>query len=323
MRKRNVFRGKADPNDRCQLPSALRHSGFTLLELLVVTVVLTVLVAILIPVTTCGCRGRSSGLKDGTQIQQIHKGMLIWAADNKGSLPIPSEVAVFGGAFLTQPNRMLNTSARLSSAMIGQNFFTPEICVSPVEVSALVSVDDDYDYSQYRPAQGEFWDDRFTADPSRGSNTSYAHLALCGARLGTHWQNSTNWRNSATSNAPLLGNRATGGGPFVLGGATSGPDHDRSITLEFHDTGNQWSGNIVFADNHREMVTGLTHPSVTYTPAGATVPLLDNFFTAEFMDAWVNGRAQPEASNDVWMGLFVSASADGRSCSPRFDPLKP
>ena len=290
-------------------------TGFTLLELLVVTVISTIFVSLLITSMTAR-RGCTSSLSDGTQSQIIHKGALIWAADNKNLLPTPSQiVAKHGGTAPT--DFTLNTTANLFSALVVQNYFTPEICVSPVEVSALVSVADDYDYNQWQPARGLFWDRGFTADLTLASNTSYAHLALCGGRNRLHW------KDSANSLSPILGNRGTGGGAFGLGGAISGPDHDRSITLKFHGSGGQWAGNIVFADNHREMVTGFIHSGVTYQPAGASKPRPDNFFAAEFLDAWVNGQARPEASGDAWLGLFVEASADGLSCTPRFDPLNP
>ena len=45
--------------------------------------------------------------------------------------------------------------------LVMQNYFTPQLLVSPVEVSKSVRVKDDYDWSRYDPAAGVLWDDSF------------------------------------------------------------------------------------------------------------------------------------------------------------------
>jgi len=297
-------------------PRPRARTAFTLVELLVVTLVLLGLVALLTPALNCS-RCRSPITKDSTQQRGIHQSLLVWAKENRDRMPTPSRIAAGLSSGPTREDLSLNHSAAFYSSLIMQNFFTPEVVVSPVEVSGLVTVDDDYDYTRYQPSLGVLWDTRFRADVSRGSDVSYAHLAMCGARYRSQW------RPSLASNFPMLSTRGPGGGPFGLGGATDGEHFTRSITLEFFVPKDQWSGNLCFADNHIEVHVGQTHPAVTYQPAGAAKPLLDNFFAAEFLDAWVNGQAKPEASGDAWLGLFIDASADGLSSTPRFDPLTP
>src|SRR5688572_28604520 len=65
-----------------------RKQGFTLVELLVVIAIIALLIGLLLP-ALAKARANAQSLKDKTQIQQIHKACLVFAADNKNRLPTP------------------------------------------------------------------------------------------------------------------------------------------------------------------------------------------------------------------------------------------
>ncbi|MHC4909924.1 MAG: type II secretion system protein, partial [Planctomycetota bacterium] len=65
-----------------------RKRGFTLIELLVVIAIIALLIGLLLPALAKAQRNAKS-MKDQAQIKQIHQTFLVFAADNKGRLPLP------------------------------------------------------------------------------------------------------------------------------------------------------------------------------------------------------------------------------------------
>src|SRR5690606_1793926 len=93
----------------------------------------------------------------------------------------------------------LNTTDNLFSASITHNYFTPDLAVGPTEPSSRVLVKENYNWNWYDPKIGQHWagigangfvnqQERFRADLGVLSHTSYAHLALFGARLQFEWK---------------------------------------------------------------------------------------------------------------------------------------
>ncbi len=227
-----------------------RHSrhycGFTIAELIIVTVVMVFIVSIgvmLFPIATQGSIEGAKRLKDATMQEQLHQSMMIWARDFDGQYPLPGLINRLPDPELDMntPNTgpedfTLNHTAPLYSAMIAQNYFTPALVVSPLEPSSRITEKEDYDYSTYNPVADSYWDNTFSADLRSTSHTSYAHMALCGERKHKYWRDTM-----ASTGVPLLGTR----GP--KDGATTGPQYRDSITLLFSGPEDQWFGNVVLS----------------------------------------------------------------------------
>ena len=67
----------------------------------------------------------------------------------------------------------LNHSAALYSAMIGQNYISPDVLISPVEVSNHVREKMDYDWNVIDPTRSMLWDETFVMrlhDTKLGAN---------------------------------------------------------------------------------------------------------------------------------------------------------
>ena len=104
--------------------------------------------------------------------------------------------------------------------------------LSPASVSrgdrGLVEIDTDYDFTVYDPRGGVYWDPSFTADLARGSNASWAHMPLQGARHDNHW------RSSMSGSFPVFGSR----------GPRDGIPTVDSVTCP----NGSWTGSVWFGD---------------------------------------------------------------------------
>ena len=189
---------------------------------------------------------------------QIHKGILVFAADNRGIYPTPGLIdrLPFNGAKVAgrgEEDVSINTTANLFSALIAQDYFKPELCIGVTEPSSHVVDCSDYNFNAYSPATGSFWDTNFKADLHNTSNVSYAHMPIWGDRKLKEW------RSTAGNKTPVLGNR----GP--LGGV---PD-PHSITNDIFPPKGKWSGNIVYADNSVQFTTDF--PTIKRSESGGYI----------------------------------------------------
>lgn len=181
--------------------------------------------------------GTVHSMEDKINLSQLCQTFLFAAQENNGSLLVPSDFQ--GGRDPT-----VNTTANIYSAFIMQNRIPPTMLISANEQSPLIWPDDDYDYTKYNAAAGQFWDPGFSADLSYDSNVSFAHMPLFGKR-------SDAWRKpSFDTRTPLFGNR----------GPKDGIDDPNSYTYGKDGT---WAGHIVFGDGHVEFTTTFTPPNVT------------------------------------------------------------
>jgi len=305
--------------------------GFTLVELLVVIAIIPLLIGLLLP-ALAKARQNAASLKDKTQIQQIHKGALTFANDAKGKLPTPGLInrlpdnpappGVGNQPGIGPEDFTQNTTPRLYSAMIAQNFFTPEICIGTTEVSNRFKAKAQYDYNAYKPANDVYWDDTFLGDPSVANadcNTSYSHMGLFGARKRN------NWKDNQSSAVPVFGTRGTGGtyNGQAFGGSLTGDEYTKSPTLELHGPKQQWNGHVCFNDNHAETLDTFFHPLVAYYPQNSINQTKDNIFAAEFTDFLTVPGGTALSSNDAYLGMFSAADNTGNNGTPKFDPLTP
>jgi len=201
---------------------------------------------------TPGKRTKMRTRKDATQLNQIHKAMVIFAAEMDGTMPRPGLIdrqpTEVNGRKMNVPGRgeedtTANTTANLYSTLICMNYFTPQLVVSPIERNPKVVEEKNYNYDAYSPIEDQYWDDTFRADLEGESNVSYAHLVLSGERMKAQW------RNTMDAQFIVLGNR----------GPLDGEPNDRSFTSGPHGA---WAGNVVFSDNHTELITSFTPESL-------------------------------------------------------------
>lgn len=205
-------------------------------------------------------------LRDGTQLKQIHQAFIIFAQESEGSMPLPGLIRRLpvNGQYIPgrgEQDITLNTTANLYSAMIMQNYFTPELCVSSWERSDNIKVNENFNWDAYNPTQAIYWDDQFNADLTKQSHTSYAHLLLTPKRQ-------REWRDSMRSDFIHLSNR----------GPKDGKGDPASITCDHEG---KWAGHVVFGDNATAWGRAMTHKDITLKKSDDEESVRDNFFAIE------------------------------------------
>ncbi len=234
--------------------------GFTVIEGVVVVIVVVLLAAILLP-GVVGGRGRvPSSVRDGTHIRGIHQGMVLFALNNKDQYPLPSlldtENFTIDGTAESK-----DTTANIMSVLIYQNFFTPELCVSPAETNPAIRIENRYEFTAPKTAVNPakaLWDPGFNTDftaanPTRVAGFSYAHQMPFGVRR------EKKWNNSFSSNDAIVANR----GPLVTS-VTKGKKESvdmafnkDSLTLLIHGGRSTWEGNVAYNDNSIQFETSM------------------------------------------------------------------
>ena len=222
-----------------------RH-GFTLIELLVVMAIIALLLGLLLP-ALAKARATARQVKDGTQLNQIYKGWLVYSTEKAtDSLPTPGLINRVGNT----PGRGKEDTGRnshdnLFGACVTLEYFNPNIMVSPSESSGNVVANPIYDIQAYSPAQDVYWDEdnvtRMKADLQNTCHTSYATMLLTGQRKDQNWSNRLNSRHA------LVGNRG------VENSSYADNDYLSSKTLQIHGGRKEWVGNICYGDGHVEL----------------------------------------------------------------------
>ncbi len=261
--------------------------GFSLLDGVVVIMVLAVVLGMGI-VYSLLPRARPVGgtLTCSKRANMIRYGLELFANDNGGVYPVPTEISPETAAITTQSG---NSSASLFSYMTFNTYYSPEVIICPDDASPNIVVKTDYRYGvagdlNWNPAW--MWDPNFSADISQpGANVSYATLAMIGDRRKTQW------RNSYDPNFAVVADR----------GPMNGAWDATSVTMKSHDNPKEWSGNVAFNDGHVQKFTFTKKDKAPFTFNG------DNLFRVD--DA--------EKGADIWLGLF--GPTDETTTTPYWD----
>jgi len=239
-------------------------------------------------------------------------------------------------------NFAFNSTSRLYSVCIARELFNTDIVIGPTEYpgsnvvekgksSTLgLPADQPYNYAAYDPTLDTsdtnplgYWDDTFLAridmgnpsgTPTGVSNVSFAHQPLFGERkkLG--------WRANGDSSRPLLGTR----GVKHLNNGTPAPanplDYRLSPTLLLHGTRQEWSGNLIFADNHAE-ITNTFYPKQTsfICPNSGSTLERDNIFNMDFACGQSGVTAAPK-QGDAILAFTVGIAVQENNGTLAYDP---
>ncbi len=283
------------------------QSGFTVVELFIVLVVLAVCVALILPMFG-RARTTQIAMKCSTQIRGIMQGMVIWAQSNGDRYPLPSIVDKANGtvALATgETPQSKDTSANIMSLLIFNGYIPAEMCVSPQEANANIKPYEGYMFSAPTTAakpDAALWDPAFNADftGTKPGGLSYAHqLPRESEDAATPFTESKSmrWGNSFSSLDAAIGNR----GPQAKGVDVSKDPpvatlvNPNSRSLLIHGAPSTWEGNIGFNDNHVEFNNATTLFAGHYSDAtGAKKP--DCLFFDE-PDAGLSGNN--------FLGIFI------------------
>lgn len=200
--------------------------GISRLSVIVALLCVVILFAIALPLANRYRRDRFS-MRDNVPLTFIHQSLIVFSNEF---------TSMRGRPGLALDDRILSTTANLYSAMITQNYLSPNILISTFERNPAVVQDKDYDYNAYDPANDVYWDPNFVADLETGSNVSYAHVPLVGDRLVLQW------RNTSGANVAVVGNRGPADGVASADSYSCWKD-------------GSWRGNLVFNDNHLETLS--------------------------------------------------------------------
>lgn len=284
-----------------------RNRGFTLIELLTVMAIISLLVGLLLP-ALAKARAQAQLTKDQAQIKQIHTAWISFAREYDGAFPTPGLINRLPdtgrGNLGNRPGRgpedaTANTTCALFSVCIMQNYFAPQLAVTPTEPSAFVLVKDDFNYDLYDPVGDIYWDEDFFCKLRSISHVSYAHTPICGERKVREW------RDSMNSRFAVLGNRGVVDGNDQPGSQ----DYQQSITLKLHGGREQWVGNVLYNDNHIEVENSFWPEGLTYfDPLNASVASLpDNIFRNQTA---AGGGNNSGTGFDIWLTIVAGIRVD-------------
>jgi hypothetical protein len=248
--------------------------------------------------------------------------MLSMAQETKGlKMPTPGLINRVG----TDPGSgtedyVQNRTQWLYSACVARNLFNTDLLLGPTEINPQIVEYKNYNYDMYRPAQDTYWDTGMAANVAAAagstnfSNTSYAHLVLCGYRKDNQW------RGTLDSTKPHFVTRGTNEG------TTQGANFEQSPTLRLHGPAKSWEGNCCFADNHMEYIESFKPENVSWECDSLNLTK-DNIFAHEFTQGTCvprndAGAPQSFAGGDSWLGIHPNAASQ-YLCIPVYDPNMP
>jgi prepilin-type N-terminal cleavage/methylation domain-containing protein len=194
--------------------------AFSLVELLVVVFVIVVAVAVVLPAIQPHHGGCSRQMKDATQVRGMLQAMVVWAGQNKGKYPLPSELDLQDATVAGVPALEKDNTGNILSILIYTGGISTDLCINPAESNTgKVEIDGGYTYDSpsgaANPANA-LWDPGFAGTPEDDpgahrrapgmGNQSYAHILPFGNRL-------SRWSDTYTTTEAAFGDR----GPEYIG----------------------------------------------------------------------------------------------------------
>lgn len=291
-----------------------RKRGFTLIELLVVMAIIALLIGLLLP-ALAKARATAKLTKDSTQVRGIHQSWLVFSREFQGILPTPGLINrqafdMPGQGAIHMPGRgkedkKKNSTANTHAVCIMNNYYSPELAISPAEVSANVASKDDYNYDMLNVTADVYWDTTFDANLTNVSHTSYASMPIAQERQLKHW------RDTMNASFPMIGNRGVQHGDFQT------DTYNNSKTLQIHGGRKEWLGNIVFNDNHVLVSKTFIPEGVNYVLAGQSLP--DNIFKNDT----TTGSANSATGSDGWLLIISKAPVNMQGTADQINGFIP
>jgi hypothetical protein len=159
-------------------------------------------------------------MKDATQVRGMLQAMVVWAGQNKGKYPLPSELDLQDATVAGVPALEKDNTGNILSILIYTGGISTDLCINPAESNTgKVEIDGGYTYDSpsgaANPANA-LWDPGFAGTPEDDpgahrrapgmGNQSYAHILPFGNRL-------SRWSDTYTTTEAAFGDR----GPEYIG----------------------------------------------------------------------------------------------------------
>lgn len=298
--------------------SPARGRGFTVAELIVVILVVVLLVGILLPAMGGRRRGVSRQMRDSIQVRGVVQSLVVWASNNNGRYPMPSELDLEGRT-VAEPGRAKDTTANILSLLIFNGNISPENLVSPLEANtAQVKLSTNYQYT--RPAAAlepdkALWDPAFRGTPidrpalagvvAGVGNNSYAHAMPIGERLKKQWTDSYSSTDAVFGNRGPTYTADDSGASMAKWPLMPGATGTSSNTLLIHGGRTTWEGNIGYNDGRVVFETKPNPDGLSFRRLDGTLGS-DNLFVNESDEA---GGDRP-GSFDAGLNMYLRPIAD-------------
>ncbi|MFN3165882.1 MAG: type II secretion system protein [Phycisphaeraceae bacterium] len=203
---------------------ARRSAGFSLTDLMIVTVVIVGVLAMQLP-TDAASRRTAKRMQNSTQLRGIHQGLVTFANSNKNNF------AGLNSRGETLPDNDRNTGSSGDGEfvqarywiMLRGDFFTPEYAISPSETAKVTEYEPGLD-NIAAPVQ---WNDRV-------KHYSYAMLDIREASPGRRAE----WKQTLNSQSIVLTDR------------NAGHDAGERVASIHTDGEGEWRGSVLWNDNH-------------------------------------------------------------------------